>query len=262
MPTPPQPPIPRSAPSQSTLLLLLGGLCLLSLPLMLLWPAPQAHTAAPLALQAPPQPLPSSGSLKLDALAASVEREPLNVPTDPDADWTLPPTADDALLPAMQALSDAGLSDEALAEALAQAAQAPAAATAGVGSGDPVSAYLQELEFALMSGGFWQDPQQLGMQVVQEMMGGDVSGLGQLRSSNSAVLGRVRAIQPPQGCEEHHRLTMQVIQTGDALLSEWASAIERGDIDAIASATARAEGLRRDAARVDALTARLQQQAR
>jgi len=122
---------------------------------------------------------------------------------------------------------------------------------------DTVADYLDAVDFALSTGVWWDDPHAEAQQVLSGLMQGDASGLAAMRQSQEQVLARVRAINAPPEASAHHVQTQRVLSDGIALLETWEAAIEAGDPAALANSAAKAEQLKRDAAKADALATAL-----
>ena len=237
-PHPPPRPPPRPALSSSAGLLALIGLFLLALPLMWVWPSPMEASPSTIPVTLSAEPARDGGRRpSISEMLGEIEREPLEAVADSGLakDWIVIPEPESA-------------------------APAPGATTVAAGEGEgaaAVAGYLQAMEHALMTGGYWSDPHQLAQTVLAEMVQGETGGLRRLRESTAGVRRRVQAIRPPPGCAAHHRRTLEVLDQGVELVASLEGAMQAQDLAAIAAATAQAERLQAGAAEVDAMTAEL-----
>lgn len=122
-----------------------------------------------------------------------------------------------------------------------------------------VARYFQEMETAQASAKYWSDPQALAGTLVDGLSKGDRSGFDQLIAATNGAVERMRAVDVPSDCSEHHGRSLELVARGVALLKGMADAAAAGDANAFASIPAQARQLETEAKDVDALAARIKQ---
>jgi hypothetical protein len=141
----------------------------------------------------------------------------------------------------------------------APAGVVPSLAPAAPAEAARVARYFQEMETAQASAKYWSDPQALAGSLVEGLGKGDRSGVDQLIDATRGALDRMKAIDVPVDCAEHHRRSLDLVEQGVGLLTSIANGVTQGDAAALANFAGQARQLETDAKDVDALATRIKQ---
>ncbi len=141
------------------------------------------------------------------------------------------------------------------------AAESPQAAAAQAdvspGRNDSIRRYLAQIDEITAGTTSLNDPQGFATQLLQQSLGGDNSGFDQLLQSGKAALTKLQAVNAPQACKEHHRLSVSQLRTALSLLQEVQSATTSMDTGALSALSLQGKGLERDIARLQELDRQL-----
>jgi hypothetical protein len=135
----------------------------------------------------------------------------------------------------------------------------PSLAPPPPGEAARVARYFQEMEAAQASAKYWSDPQTFASSLVDGLSKGDRSGVDQLIASTRGASERMRGINVPSECSEHHRRSLELVALGAALLESIATGATEGDLEAFSGFPAKAQQLQAGAKDVDTLAARIKE---
>jgi hypothetical protein len=122
-----------------------------------------------------------------------------------------------------------------------------------------VARYFQEMETAQAAAKYWADPQALATSLVDDASKGERGGFDQLIAATRGALERMRALDVPADCAEHHRRSLALVEQSITMLSGVANGALGGDADALGAFAVQGRRLEADAKDVDALAARIKQ---
>ncbi len=122
-----------------------------------------------------------------------------------------------------------------------------------------VSGYFRELDSVEREAKYWSNPQDLAMMLLGQVGSGDTSGFDQLVGSQRQALDRVRRINPPPPCTDHHRRVVSLMGRGVSLLETVRDAAVAGDSGGLMALPTQAQQLESEARQVDALGEQLRQ---
>jgi hypothetical protein len=109
-----------------------------------------------------------------------------------------------------------------------------------------VARYFAELE-AFSSARNWDDPEDLALSIVQELVAGGSSRIDRLRQVQAEVEAGVRAMSVPEPCREHHQRSLASLAAAAQLLDAISGAAATGDLAGVTAAAAEAERLQTSA---------------
>jgi hypothetical protein len=122
-----------------------------------------------------------------------------------------------------------------------------------------VARYFQEMESAQAAAKYWTDPQALATSLVDDVSKGERGGFDQLIAATRGALERMKALDVPAECAEHHRRSLALVEQSITMLSGVANGALGGDPDALGAFAIQGRRLEADAKDVDALAARIKQ---
>jgi len=123
-----------------------------------------------------------------------------------------------------------------------------------------VAAYFTELETLERGAKYWNNPQELAMQLVGQGAQGDTSGFRQLVETQRNARRQIEAMTVPGPCLEHHRLTLDVMSQAVELLEKLEQGVATGNLDGLLSLTDDSRGLEAAARKVDAVATELKRE--
>ncbi|MFI5184892.1 MAG: hypothetical protein ACHQNV_10865 [Vicinamibacteria bacterium] len=181
------------------------------------------------------------------------ERVAASVPPAPGV-ATPAPTAQ---LPASVAQGEVPLPGTPIAGPLA-----PAVSTTTPSAGrdplrDAVAAYFGKVEAIQSRAKSWSDPEALARSLLEQGSRGDVSGFDGLAAANAKVRDELRAVEVPEPCREHHRMTLALIDESVSMLERVKSQLQGSDAGSLGQIAESAHDLERKAKDVDAQAAEI-----
>jgi len=123
-----------------------------------------------------------------------------------------------------------------------------------------VAGYFAALDAVERQAKVWSDPQELALQLMQQLVTGNNSGLDGLVASQRQARSRIAALVPPAACREHHTQVLQLMDESLVLLAGLGQALTAADSGVLDSFTAKARDLEARAKRVDAQGVELKRQ--
>ena len=104
------------------------------------------------------------------------------------------------------------------------------------------------------------DPNQVAMELLQQSLQGDSSGMDSLLASTKNALTKLQAIQPPPSCREHHTLLVKQLRQGVTLLSGVGKATGGLDTSSLAKLSSQGKSMQAEAQRFAELDRQLRSQ--
>ena len=179
-------------------------------------------------------------------------------PTEPSQATALGPSSSSFEMPQPaagpgQALSMPATTSAGAPTPIAQDAQATSATPAPDKLRDDVARYFREIETIQSQAKSSGDPETLARTLLEQGVKGDASGFDGLVTANRKVLGALRAVQVPEPCREHHRITLGLLEQSIAMLDHVKGQLQGGNEGSLAALPAQGQELERGAKEADAL---------
>ncbi len=111
-----------------------------------------------------------------------------------------------------------------------------------------VKRYLAQVD-ALTEAQGMGDPNQVAMELLQQSLQGDNSGMDSLLASTKSTLVKLEAVQPPNSCREHHTLLLKQLRQGVALLSGVGKATGTLDTSSLTKLSSQGKSMQAEAQR-------------
>jgi hypothetical protein len=120
---------------------------------------------------------------------------------------------------------------------------------------DEVARYFREVETIQSQAKTSGDPETFARTLLEQGMKGDASGFDGLVAANRKVLDALGAVEVPEPCREHHRLTLRLLEQSIAMLGNVKGQLQGGNEASLAALPAQGQELERGAKEADALAA-------
>ena len=116
-----------------------------------------------------------------------------------------------------------------------------------------VRQYFSQMDMAAASASNLMDPNELAQSVLGQALSGDLSGFDGVAAGQRDALRRMKGIDPPAECAEHHRLSIQTMEQAVDVMERMSSSLKDQDMTQMLLLSTRAQSLMDDAEKVDAI---------
>ncbi len=116
-----------------------------------------------------------------------------------------------------------------------------------------VTAYFTQMDAVAAQVKATQDPEAMARTIIDQTLSGNMSGFDELIATQRALQARMRQVQPPSVCRDHHERSLRLVDRAIALLERTRSAVGSRNTSDLASVATEGHAIEEEARATDAL---------